>query len=196
MGFDTQNEVFFDEVRVPKEYLLGQLNRGFYHAMAAFEYERSGTANPARARRTLNEFVRFCKETKRNGKPLIEDPEVRKTLAQMVVELEVFRLMAWHTQWWFSQRERLGPQPYDLTGFFNKLINTQHAKMMMDILRTYGQLRTGSKWAKLAGWVEQKWQVARSLHGGGTFEIYKVVLAQRGLGLPRPPRPTTAAKMT
>ena len=44
-----QNEVFFDDVRVSKEYLLGELNRGFYHAMATFEFERSGTDFPAYA---------------------------------------------------------------------------------------------------------------------------------------------------
>jgi len=65
-----QNEVFYDDVRVHKDYLLGELNRGFYHAMATFEFERSGTGGPARGQQSLQEFVQFCKEEKRNGKPL------------------------------------------------------------------------------------------------------------------------------
>ncbi|MFC1939719.1 acyl-CoA dehydrogenase family protein [Chloroflexota bacterium] len=191
MGFGLQNEIFFDDVRVPKRYMLGELNRGFYHAMATFEFERSGTGLPARARRCLQDFVQFCKEEKRNGKPLIKDPEVRKALAQMAVEMEVWRLIAWHTQWWFGQREKLGPKPYDLTGFFTKMFDTRHAEVMMNVLGIYGQLKAGSKRAKLTGRIENSWQVARSLHAAGTFEINKVVLAQRGLGLPRPPRPVT-----
>ncbi len=187
MPFGPQNEIFFDDVRVSKEYLLGELNRGFYHAMSTFEFERSGTGFPASARRDLEEFVQFCKESKRNGKPLIEDPEVRDALAQMAVEVEVRRLIAWQSLWWFDQKERLGPKPFDLTGFFFKVFAGRHAEVMMNIMGTYGQLKKGSKWARLAGRIESSWQAARSMHGGGTFEIYKNVLAQRGLGLPRIP---------
>jgi len=190
MGFGLQNEIFFDDVRVPKKNLLGTLNRGFYHAMEVFTFERSGTGGPAGAKRSLQEFVQFCKEEKRNGKPLIEDPEVRGKLAQMAVENEVRWLIGWHAQWWQGGRERLGPKPYDLSGFFMKKFTTTHAEMMSDIMGTFGQLRKGSKWAKNTGRsvdVEGRWQVARSLHAAGTLEVNKIVLAGRGLGLPRIP---------
>lgn len=182
-----QNQIFFDDVRVPKEYLLGELNRGFYHAMATFEFERSGTGGPAGARRTLEELVQFCKEEKRNGKPLIEDPDVREMLAQMAIETEVYKLISWQTVWWFSQRERLGPKPFDLSGYYSKVFGTRHAEKMIRILGLYGQLRTGSKWAKFAGRLERSWQAARSMHAAGTWEVNKIVLAGRGLGLPRIP---------
>ena len=187
MGFGMQNDIFYENVRVPKENLLGELNRGFYHAMAAFEFERSGTDGPAGAKRSLEEFVQFCKETKRNGKPLFEEPEVRKALAQMAIDVEVQRLIAWQAVWWLSQKDKLGPQPYDLNGFFQKMFATQHPQTMMNIMGLYGQLRTGSKWAKFAGAVERRWQVARSVHPAGTWEINKIVIAGRGLGLPRIP---------
>jgi len=189
MGGYPANEIFFDDVKVPKDALLGELNRGFYHAMATFEYERSGMAFPAGAQAALKEFVQFCKEERRNGKPLIEDPHIREMLAQMAVEVEVYRLVGWHTQWWFGERERLGAKPYDLTGYYNKVVATRHAELKMKILGLYGQLRLSSKWAKLDGRIEKSWQAARSLHAAGTLEIYKLVLAQRGLGLPRAPRP-------
>jgi hypothetical protein len=111
----------------------------------------------------------------------------------MVVEVEIYRLIAWHAVWWFSQRERLGPKPYDLTGFFTKIFTTRHAEVMMNAMGLYGQLKKVSKRGKRVGRgvdVESGWQVARSLHAGGTIEVYKIVLAQRGLGLPRAPRPT------
>jgi alkylation response protein AidB-like acyl-CoA dehydrogenase len=187
MGFGVQNEIIFKNVRVHKKYILGELNRGFYHAMEIFTFERSGTAGPALAIRNLREFVQFCKKEKRNGRPLIKDPEVRKSLARMAVESEVRSLIGWHAQWWFGQREKLGPKPYDLSGFFQKLLTNRHADVMMDILGHYGQLRSGSKWAKYKGQIERNWQVARSLHAGGTFEVNKIVLAGRGLGLPRVP---------
>lgn len=191
MGFGVQNEIFFDDVRISRQCLLGEINKGFYHAMATFEFERSGTGVAARAKRNLHEFVDFCKEEKRNGKPLIEDPEVRKALAQMAVEIEIWRLAGWRTQWRFSEREKLGPLDFDLTGFFYKTLARPHTDTMMKILGAYGQLRKGSKGAKLAGWVENMWQKMRSQHAAGTVEILKVILAQRGLGLPRAPRPST-----
>lgn len=187
MGFGTQVNIYYENVRVPKENLLGELNRGFYHAMAVFEFERSGTANPAFGKRSLEEFVQFCRETERNGKPLVEDPEIRKQLAQMAIDIEIQRLIAWEAVWRHSEREKLGPKPYDLSGFYNKIISTQHPETMMNIMGLYGQLRTGSKWAKFAGKIEQRWQKARSVHPAGTLEVNKIVLAGRGLGLPRVP---------
>ena len=187
MGFGTQVDIFYEDVKVPKENLLGELNRGFYHAMAAFEFERSGTGGPAFSKRRLEEFVQFCKETKRNGKPLIEEPEVRKALAQMAIDIEIQRLIAWQAVWWFSEKEKLGPKPHDLSGFFNKIFSTRHPETMMDIMGLYGQLRTDSKWTKFQGSIERRWQIARSVHPAGTLEVNKIVLAGRGLGLPRVP---------
>jgi len=187
MGFGTQVNIYYKDVKVPKENLLGELNRGFYHAMAAFEFERSGTGNPAVAKRMLVEFVQFCKKTKRNGKPLIKDPEIRKTLAKMAIDIEIQRLIAWEAVWRHLKKSQLGPKPYDLSGFFNKINSTQHPEKMMHIMGLFGQLRSGSKWAKFAGKIERRWQVARSVHPAGTLEVNKIVLAGRGLGLPRIP---------
>lgn len=190
MGFGLQNEIFFDDVRVPKANLLGQLNRGFYHAMEVFTFERSGTGGPAGAKRSLREFVQYCKEEKRNGKPLFDDPEVREKLAQVAVETEMRWLIGWHAQWWHGERERLGSKPYEFSGFFNKIFSLKHAEVMSDIMGTYGQLKKTSKRAKTVGRsvdVEGRWRSVRSLHPAGTFEVNKIVLAGRGLGLPRIP---------
>ncbi|MAF85801.1 MAG: hypothetical protein CL875_04915 [Dehalococcoidales bacterium] len=178
-------DIFFDDVRVPKDSLLGQLNRGFYHAMATFEFERSGTDDAARSKRYLEELVQFCKETKRNGKPLIEDPKVRETLAQIAVETEVERLCGWHGQWYFAEREKLGPQPYNLLELIFKTYGPIQSKKMMDMFGLYGQLKKLSPRVKFEGQVERRWEAMRSAHGGGTIEINKVVIADRGLGLPR-----------
>lgn len=190
MGFGMQNDIFYDDVRVPKKNMLGQLNRGFYHVMQIFDFERAGTEAPAHAKQALEEFVQFCKEEQRNGQPLFNDPEVREELAWMAIECEVWRLFAWHAQWWHGERKRLGPKPYDLSGFFSKKFPTRHAEMRSEIMGTYGQIKKGSKHAKVVGPsvdVERAWQSVRSLHAQGTLEINKLVLATRGLGLPRIP---------
>ncbi len=187
-------DIFFDDVRVSKDHLLGELNRGFYHAMATFMFERSGTGSAAGVKRGLELFVQFCKETKRNGKPLIEDPKVRQTVARMVVEAEVEKLCGWHGQWYFSEREKLGPQPYNLGALYAKTFGPRRAKELMDIFGLYGQLQKRSKEVKYEGRVERGWQAARSTHPAGTIEINKVIISQRGLGLPRAARPTSGTK--
>lgn len=73
MGGSMQNEIFYDNVRIPKGNLLGEINRGFYHAMATFEFERAAVSTDVR--RGMEKMVEFCRKQKRNGKPLIKDPE-------------------------------------------------------------------------------------------------------------------------
>jgi len=186
MGGSMQNEIFYDDVRVPKENLLGEINRGFYQAMATFEFERAGGGLDAR--RGMEGWVQFCREEKRNGKPLIEDPQVRDMLAQMAVGMEVSWLTDWYGVWRRSQRDKLGPQPYDLSALYRKERAAPSAEALMDMFGLYGQLKPESKWAKYDGAVLRNWETSRSMHPAGTIEILKIVVANRGLGLPRIPR--------
>lgn len=190
MGGGDQNDIFFDNVHLSRDALLGQINKGFYHAMATFEFERSGTNWLGSSKREFLEFVQLCKKETRNGQPLIDDPEVGRAVAQMAIDLRVQELVTFHTIWWFTKREELGSKPYDLSAYFLKLFDTKRNEMMMRTLGVYGQLKKNSSWAKMHGHVESQWQRMRTWHAGGTMEIYKVILANRGLALPRAPRPT------
>ena len=188
MSGQIKNEIFFDNVRVPKENMLGQLNRGFYHAMQTFEFERAATAEIAGSRRILEELVQFCKETKRNGKPMWEDPDVRDKLAEIAVDIEVLRLSGWFTTWAFGERQSgRHPEGYELAGYYSKTHSAPHAKAMLDIMGLYGQLQRGDKWAPLQGILEQRWQEARSMHNAGSIEAIKIAFGGRVLGLPRVP---------
>ena len=187
MGGYRANEVFFDDVRVHKDTMVGQENQGFYHVMQTFEFERSNTGGAVSAKRRLQSLVKFCKEEKRNGKPLIENPEIRKKLALMAIDTEVLRLAAWRTCWRFAERKRLGPLDFDLTGFFVRANAETHPTWQLEILGDYAQLRHGSKWAKLKGSLDRQWRITRSYHYAGTTEVMKLVLAGRVLGLPRIP---------
>jgi len=186
MGGSMQSEIFYDNVRVPKENLLGEINRGFYHAMATFEFERAAVGTDAR--RGMEKLVEFCRNQKRNGKSLIEDPETRKMLVRTAMQRQVLWLIGWCGAWRRSQREKLGPQPYDLTMFLRKDHAPAQAEAMMDMLGIYAQLKPGSKYAKYDGVVQRQWEASRVIHPAGSPEILKVVIANRGLGLPRIPR--------
>jgi len=180
-------EIFFENVRIHKEALLGELNRGFYHAMVTFEFERSSTGTPAGTKRSLQELVQFARDEKRGGKELIEDPEMRELLADRAIEWQLAYLGGWRDCWFFSQRKKLGSPPPSTSSYRNKIDSAPRAEAMMNTLGLYGQLRRTSKYAKFNGEPERTWQVSRSMHLAGTIEVNKIVLAGRGLGLPRVP---------
>lgn len=186
MGGSMQSEIFYEDVKVPKENLIGQLNRGFYHAMATFEFERGHVGTDYK--RGLEAWVDFCRNETRNGKPLIEDPECRAMLAKMCMEKGIMWLSGWYAAWRKEKRDELGPSPYDISATFRKDRAIFNARQKMDLFGLYGQLRPESDHTKMEGQVQRSWERLGGLHSAGTVEIYKMVLAARGLGLPRVPR--------
>ncbi len=135
LGDSYKNEIFYEDVRVNKEYMLGEMNKGFYYAMSTFEFERGGAHRITMVKRELDEFIEFCKHQKRNGKPLIEDPQVRMVVARRAVELEMVRLVTWYSAWWMSKRKQLGRQPPTPNiRLYPKTCAVRWAKELMDIL--------------------------------------------------------------
>ena len=177
--------VTFDSVQVPKQNLVGEQNRGWYVGAALLDFERSGVDRPARARRVLEELVRFCKGNNRNGRPLSEEPVIRSRLAKMAVEIETCRLMCYNVAW-MQSREMIPNREASITKAFGSEMMQHLYGLGMQIMGLFGQLESGSKWAPLQGRFENAY--LRS-HGGtvaaGTSEIQRNVVATRGLGLPR-----------
>ena len=79
--------VTFDNVRVPKKNLVGEQDRGWYVGAALLDFERSGVDRPARAKRVLEDLVEFCKENKKNGRLLADDPVIKNELSQLAVQI-------------------------------------------------------------------------------------------------------------
>jgi alkylation response protein AidB-like acyl-CoA dehydrogenase len=84
---ERTNEVFFDNVRVPKSCLLGKKNEGWFQIVAALAFERASIVGDGH--RDFETLVDYCKRTKRNGAALIKDPLIRQKLAQLACEYEV-----------------------------------------------------------------------------------------------------------
>ncbi len=185
MSGERTNEVFYDNVRVPRGRMVGEKNRGFYYMMEAIDSERNAVFTPARLYFLLNEIVQYAKETTCKGRPLSEDPAVRAKLSQIAVELDVARLLADRSRW----MEITGkPMTYEaeVTKVLTSEVEQRLADIGMQILGLYSQLAEDSKWVPLRGRVE--WYYLHSFMttiGAGTNEIGRNVIAQRGLGLPR-----------
>jgi len=95
----STTEVSFDDVRVPAENVLGEVNRGWYAAATTLDFERSGVGRIAGGQRTLEQLVDFCRETTIGGVQLGKKPEVRAKLAELAIEHEVGRYLSYRVSW-------------------------------------------------------------------------------------------------
>ena len=178
------NQVIFDDVKVPKDALIGELNKGWYIAATLLDFERSGVEYPAAARRNFEELVEFVKNNKNSsGTPLINDPYVNKTLVDLDLEIEAARLVAYEVAYLQSQ----GEVP-SIEGSVAKILGTKLAqnvaKIGTDFAGLYGQLSDSS--APFDGkYLKQQLTVTAYTIFAGTTEIQKNIIATRGLGLPR-----------
>jgi alkylation response protein AidB-like acyl-CoA dehydrogenase len=177
------NEVFYDDVIVPKKNLVGEKNMGFYYLMHALDFERMFPL--ATYRHIFDTIVEYAKETKVNGKSLSSNPLVRQKLAQMEIELEANKLLYYRLAHMLDN----GKVPNYQTSM-QKLFATevaQHiARTGMEVLGLLGQLKEGSKWAPLEGRIENicRQSIVETIYAG-TNEIQKMIIALRGLELPR-----------
>ncbi len=182
---ERTNEVFYDNVRVPKKRMVGEKNKGFYYMMEALDYERNHVFVPARLSPILNEMIHYVKETKFDGEPLSEDPVVRDKLAQAAIDLEVAQVLADRSRWLESNGLPMSYEP-EVIKIVTSELEQRLVNIGMGILGLYSQLKEGSKWVPLRGRIE--WHFLHSFMttiGGGTSEIGRNIIAQRGLGLPR-----------
>jgi 3-oxocholest-4-en-26-oyl-CoA dehydrogenase alpha subunit len=179
------NEVFFEDVRVPKQNLVGGENRGWYVAMTLLDFERSSVGASASSRRTLEEMARYAAGTRSNGKRLIDEGWVRSGLADLLIETEVARMMSYRVA--SMQQKNLSPN-YEAS--MVKVFATESSQRMYNfgtrVLRLYGQLTPDSRHTPLLGRVEQGYlsAVAPTIYSGSN-EIQRNIIATRGLGLPR-----------
>ncbi len=184
-GTHSLNQVFFDNVRIPKENLVGEKNRGWYQVAVALDFERSGVALPASARRNLEELVAYVKEARQEGETGPELDVIRLKLADLAVEIEVGRALAYRI---VSLQSRGQVPNYEASA--SKLYGTEMMRRFFNtglhILGLYGQLGRGSRWNRLHGRWERGYLVSLGgTVGGGTSEIQRNIIAIRGLGLPR-----------
>ncbi len=186
-GEHYHNLVFFDDVRVPRDYLVGEKNRGLGQIFASLDIDRfwGRWGKPALMKRVLEELVEYAGDTKSDGRPLLDDDLVRRQLADIAVQTEVARALYWWAAGTLISGERL-----DQEASLAKLLADESwqriLRIAMQLLGPYGQLEPDSKWAPLQGTIERYYlhSVGHTL-AGGTSEVIRNTIATRGLGLPR-----------
>lgn len=185
LGGGRVNETFFEDVRVSGDYMLGEKNRGWYHMTTTLDFERSGLTLIGACRRTLEEIVEHAKGTKANGEPITKNPIVRQKLAQLETELCMARLLSYRVA--SMQHRGLIPNyEASMCKAYGGELSQRIAHIGTQIMGLYGQLQMGSKYAPAHGRVEALFrQSVASTIAGGTNEVQRLIIAGRGLGLPR-----------
>ena len=188
-------EMFFDDMRVPHENLIGELNMGWYAAMATLVAERDaggGLANvgiPAglgvSGMGGMDTIVELARTTKRYGKAVWEDPAFRQRIAQFAIDIEAIK----HSGARAVARLRKGIPMGDEVNIgkhFRAEMEQRRSDMVMEMIGAYSQLWRGSKHAISGGaFVYGMLSSRGGTIAAGTSEINRNIIAERILGLPR-----------
>jgi alkylation response protein AidB-like acyl-CoA dehydrogenase len=178
------NEVFFDNVRVPKENLIGEENRGWYVGTTTLDFERSGIATSVSHGHMVRDLAKFVVDNRNEGF-ISKNPHLRIEIADRAVEAEVEQMLC--TQVVSMQNRGLVPnKESSIAKLFSSELDVRISQTAMKALGLYGQLRRDSEHTVMNGRVESTYLYATtSVVGGGTSEIQRNIIASRGLGLPR-----------
>ena len=185
LGRKTFNEVFFDSARIPRDCLVGELNRGWYVAAATLDFERSGIDRVMTGIRTYEALVEYAAQAGADGGRLLDDTRVRQKLAELAIEFQAGRLLAYRVAS-MQEKGQIPNAEASMSKLYGTELQGRLAEAGMEILGLGGQIEPGSRGASLQGQVEQFYLLASALTvAAGTSEIMRNIIAMRGLGLPR-----------
>lgn len=182
------NEVFFDNVRVPVRNRVGEENQGWAVTRAMMNFERSGVGTVSQTKHMLEQVIKFCHETKWDGKYLADDPLVRDKLAQLAIEIEVGLALSYRIAW--IQEKTGGLLQAASLASSAKVVGSEMLQRFVDtileIFGMYGPIRKESKLAPLAGIFESMYQICPGANiAAGSSEVQRNTIAWIALGLPR-----------
>ena len=182
------NEVFFTDVRVPQTQIVGRRGEGWSVANATLKHERGMLGDPNAAEQRLAAIIALMKEETVDGHRLIGNPLLLDRLMKLQGEVLAMKFNGLRLL-----TSALNGDPPGLAGLIVKLrgceLNHQLAALAIDALGELGVLYDGSPHLRAQGVWQQRYMFDLGLIiGGGTAQIQKNIIAERGLGMPREPK--------
>lgn len=184
VGGHIFNEIFFKDVRVPAENLVGEENNGWAHLITALSFER-GVAIPfyGRAKRLFDELLNYAKELH-----VYHKPEIRHKLAEIAIDLEAAKLLAYEAAWKEHAGLTIIHEPSrdkaNMDILFEKL--TRIGANLLGAFSQMDPLNKHTRWTKIYGAVEHLYYYCIGIAiAAGTTYTQKTIVGQFGLQLPR-----------
>jgi alkylation response protein AidB-like acyl-CoA dehydrogenase len=190
-GSSEFNEVFLNDVRTPKDWIVGKRGEGWLVSRTTLKHERNSIGGAAQTLSLLKALVDLAKTRKIDGRPAIEDPGIRREL----IEIEGYIRSHQYSGFLQMTKGLKGENP-GVIQLMNKLISTnighKVTALAMELLGDDGLLAPHDRGLGLtaqgtstAGWISQSMASLGIAIAGGTANIQRNVIAERGLGLPR-----------
>jgi len=179
------NEVFFDELRVPRANVVGEINGGWNVVLTTLGFERAGATPHVRLQAEQRLLADLARKTPRNGRRAADDPIVRQKVAQFAVEAAILRYTAYRNVTMVQRTGVPGPEGSILKIFWSEM--EQRLKdTAIEILGPYGLVPKEDPHSIDDGFwfYELLWSRSSTIYAG-TSEVQRNIIAQRVLGLPR-----------
>src|SRR5712671_8059086 len=184
-GDSEFNEIFFEDVRVPKENLLGPMNSGWQVLVATLMHERFGIGETlGGTEQLLHQLVQIAKAVQINGRPAIEDNDIRQSIAQFAIEATAKKYNGLR-----SLSKRLKGQQPGPEASISKLLSTdlgqRMTKFITRLLGEYALLERHSPFAPDGDWMRRVLASESMTIAGGTSPVQKNMIGERILQLPK-----------
>jgi alkylation response protein AidB-like acyl-CoA dehydrogenase len=173
LGSSHTHAITYENVRVPRKNLLGDIGRGLHQTLTTLDGGRIsiGAISVGIAQAALEEATRYAKERQTFGKPLAQHQAIQWKLADAASEIYAARLMIYHAAWLKDQGK-----PFTKEGAMAKLFATEMAeRVTYDAIQIFGSYGYSREYP-----VERLYRDARLMTiGEGTSEIQRLVIARK-----------------
>jgi len=186
-GESEFNEMFFRDVRVPVENLLGPVNDGWNVAVSTLMYERGsyGARLHPLFRRNITRLIELSRTFQKNGRAACQDPLTRQKLAQCYAEVEIMRLNQLRAFSRITATGAPGPEGSIQKIFWSEL-NQRLQQVAQEIFGPYGQLLAEDRHSVDKGiWSYGYLRTRGNTIEAGTSEVQRSIIGHFVLGLPK-----------
>ncbi|MFL5587554.1 MAG: acyl-CoA dehydrogenase [Ktedonobacteraceae bacterium] len=179
-------ELFFENVKVPVENLVGELNKGWMVAITTLMHERGSLSFTIIVvlEQRLQALIELSRMSTLNGKPVLEDPQVRQRIARLYTDVKTFKLNTMRQLSTLSQGHLPGPEGSLLKLQWSEF-NQRLVELAFEIEGPFSSLAPDSVDAPSEGrWQYEYLRARGNTIEAGTSEVQRNIVAERVLGLP------------
>lgn len=189
VGGASTSSTYYQDVRVPVENVVGEIDGGWEVIVNQLNYERISLSAPGTIERPYTDVLRWAQDTKlADGRRVIDQEWVQIHLARVHAKIEALRLINWKSLW-ATTIGAVSPADSSATKVYGTNFYCEAYSLLLEVLGSAGILQKDSPGAVLAGKIERSYRgVIILTFGGGVNEVQRDLIAMFGLKMPRPLR--------